>query len=362
MRVAVVDFDFAPFSTALATGLAAEAAVLLALPEAEAAVAAAALGATVTVMPFEKPRLRQPLRQTRSMLSLARKLRAWAPDVVHLQGGHLWFNLALPALGGLPLVVEAHDLEHHPGDAASAKTPEWVMNRAFRRADRVVVHAERLRALAVDHGIAPERVDVVPLVAPGVGTAPPVRSSSPTVLFFGRIWPYKGLGTLIEAEPALAERVPGARIVIAGRGENLERYRARMRRPDRYEVIEGWISDQNRDALFARADVVVLPYLEASQSGVVPIAYAHGKPVVCTDVGGLPEVVDHGRTGLVVPPGDPAALADALATVLGDPELRDRMGRAGRAKLEAEMTPGVVARRFAEVYRRALAAKRGVSA
>lgn len=357
MRVAIVDFDFAPFSAALASGLSADATVMLALPRAEAAAAAEALGSSVSVRPFDKPRLRQPLRQARAMLGLARMLRSWEPDVVHLQGGHLWFNLALPALGRLPLVVEVHDLEHHPGDADSAKTPEWIMDRAFRRADRVVLHAERLRPLATDHGVAPERVDVVPLVAPPIGVAAPVASASPTVLFFGRIWRYKGLETLIEAEPALVEQVPEVRIVIAGRGESLDGYRARMRDPDRYEVIERWIPDDERDALFARADVVVLPYLEASQSGVVPIAYAHSTPVVCTDVGGLPEVVEHGRTGLVVPSGDAGALADALATLLNDRELRERMGSAALTKLDADMAPRAVARQFLDVYERALADK-----
>jgi glycosyltransferase involved in cell wall biosynthesis len=175
-----------------------------------------------------------------------------------------------------------------------------------------------------------------------------------TVLFFGRIWPYKGLDYLIRAEPLITSRVPQARFVIAGQGEKLSRYREMMRDPGRFTVIDEFVSRKRRDELFAAATVVVLPYVEASQSGVVPLACAHEKPVVATSVGGLPEAVDDGRTGFVVPPRDERALADAVVRLLEDPALRRAMGAAGRRKLEREWSPNKVAEGTLQVYDLAL--------
>ena len=78
------------------------------------------------------------------------------------------------------------------------------------------------------------------------------------------------------------------------------------------------MSDEVRATLFQQASVVALPYIEASQSGVVPLAYMHMKPVVATTVGGLPEMVDDGRTGYLVPPRDEQALATAVVRLLRD--------------------------------------------
>ena len=110
--------------------------------------------------------------------------------------------------------------------------------------------------------------------------------------------------------------------------------------------------------LFRQANVVVLPYIEATQSGVVPVAYTFGKPVVATTVGGLPEQVEHEQTGLLVPPRDERALADAVVRLLKDRDLRHRMGQNGKRKLEREWNPEVVARRTRVVYAEALRDKR----
>src|SRR5438552_16759897 len=97
---------------------------------------------------------------------------------------------------------------------------------------------------------------------------------SQTVLFFGRIWEYKGLEYLIRAEPLITAEVPEARIVIAGEGEDFGRYRLLMDHPEHFVVYNEYIPDQQRSELFRQASLVVLPYIEASQSGVIPLAYS----------------------------------------------------------------------------------------
>lgn len=292
----------------------------------------------------------------RLVWSILRRIRRLDPDVVHLQQGHLWLNLALPVLRRYPLVVTVHDPHHHLGDRGAQNTPQAVMDFGFRRATRTIVHSERLKDVLIGHCPVAERsVDVIPHIALGDEALPvPAEDDGRSVLFFGRIWPYKGLEYLIRAEPFISAAVPGARVVIAGEGEDFERYRRMMVNPERFVVWNEYVSDAKRAELFEHASIVVLPYVEASQSGVIPLAYRFGKPVVATTVGGLPEAVDDDETGYLVPPRDERALADAVVRLLRDSERRCRFGANGRRKLDADCSPAVVARQTLAVYRRAL--------
>ena len=114
----------------------------------------------------------------------------------------------------------------------------------------------------------------------------------------------------------------------------MNRYFDMMTDPDKFIVHNRWISDEERAAAFQQTRVVVLPYVEATQSGVVPIAYANSKPVVATRTGGLPDVVDDGKTGILVEPRDEVALANAVIKLLKDTKLCDSMGNAGKRKLQ----------------------------
>jgi glycosyltransferase involved in cell wall biosynthesis len=276
--------------------------------------------------------------------------------VIHYQQGHLWFNFALPFLRRYPLVVTIHDPRHHAGDRDSQRTPQRVMDFGFRRADRVIVHGDALKREAVDILKVPhETVQVIPHVAIGCTAAPTeADDDGATILFFGRIWAYKGLEYLIKAEPLIRQQVPNARIVIAGQGEDFDKYRAMMGRPEAFRVHNHYIGAEECEALFRRASVVVLPYTEATQSGVIPLAYSYAKPVVATRVGALADAVEDGVTGMLVPPRDEAALAAAVVELLNNPELRHAMGVAGREKLDREWSPAAVAEQAVDVYRRAI--------
>jgi glycosyltransferase involved in cell wall biosynthesis len=185
----------------------------------------------------------------------------------------------------------------------------------------------------------------------------PVVEDRGLVLFFGRIWPYKGLDVLIRAEPLITQRVPKARIAIAGRGEDFSRYRGLMVHPENFIVRNDYISDDELVSLFTRAAVVVLPYVDGSISGVVPVACTFGKPVVATTVGILPEMVDDRKTGLIVPPRDEAALAAAITELLQDERLRTELGGNARRKAQTVFDPANVATQTVETYRRAIQAR-----
>jgi glycosyltransferase involved in cell wall biosynthesis len=159
---------------------------------------------------------------------------------------------------------------------------------------------------------------------------------------------------LIKAEPLITQAIPDARIIIAGVGEPFDRYRQAMVNPRSFEVHNHRIPPAMVAELFQSASVVVLPYTESSQSGVIPVAYSFGKPVVATTVGGIPECVDHGETGYLVPPRDVESLADAVVRLLSDDDARHRMGCNARAKAENSMSWSVIARQTLNLYQTVL--------
>ena len=139
---------------------------------------------------FVLPRLRQPTRQVAMCRRIRRAIAEFHPDVVHLQAGHLWFNLSLPFLPARALVVTIHDVAHHPGDRPSMKTPRRVLDLGLARADDIIVHtAVTKRAVVERYGRDPAVVHVVPHVAIESPQREAPTQSEPIVLFFGRIWP-----------------------------------------------------------------------------------------------------------------------------------------------------------------------------
>jgi glycosyltransferase involved in cell wall biosynthesis len=353
----LISYNFGEYCVRLASALAEHAHVLLLAPDDLIAPHVAKLNGSVRLFSFSKPRLRQPVRQFGVIRKIFRRIHEFAPDVIHYQGAHVWFDLALPFLRRYPLVFTIHDFKPHPGDRLSLKTPFWVEMFARRRADELIVHSQYLREIVARNlpGAA-ANTSVIPHIQIGEDLPPSAsKEEEHLVLFFGRIWEYKGLEYLIRAEPLITARVPDARILIAGQGEDFSRYARMMIHSDRFIVHNEFISDERAADYFRRASVVVLPYIEASQSGVIPVAYSAARPVVATTVGGLPEIVEDGRTGYLVAPRDAAQLADAITRLLLDAPLCRRMGENGKSKLEAECSPAVVARKTMEVYWRAVA-------
>jgi glycosyltransferase involved in cell wall biosynthesis len=152
-------------------------------------------------------------------------------------------------------------------------------------------------------------------------------------LFFGYVRRYKGLDVLLSAWPRVRERRPVTLLVAGEFYEDEAPYRALARAAGgepQVRLLDRYLPDDEVEAVFRAADVAVLPYRSATQSGVTHVAYALGVPVITTDVGGLAETVTAGETGLVVPPGDPEALADAVVRFF-----EQRMGERMRPGIDA---------------------------
>ena len=174
------------------------------------------------------------------------------------------------------------------------------------------------------------------------------------ILFFGRIYKYKGLEYLIRSEPLISKEIPDLKITIAGRGENFKKYLKLIINKDKFTIMNRYISNEETAELFQRCKIVVLPYTGASQSGVVPIAYAFNKPVVATSVGSLGEVVYDGATGFLVPPRDCKALADAVVKILKDKELYKNMSLNAHDKALNELSWDRIADKTISFYEKLL--------
>jgi glycosyltransferase involved in cell wall biosynthesis len=243
----------------------------------------------------------------------------------------------------------------------------------LRRADHVVANTQatldgaramyRLDATAppasiVAHGIEPvDDVDVRPFDAEGGRTA---RS----VLYVGRLERRKGILDLFAAIPEVLRRVPDARFLVAGAdnsaSDGFERRTGRRydeffeeRHPEAAHAVSflGHVSEARLAQLYQSCDLFVAPSLHESFGLIYLEAMNYAKPVVACRAGGVPEVVAHGETGILVDPESPKALAEAIVTLLGSPTRLREMGLAGRARLLERFTHLAMARAFAEIYR-----------
>jgi glycosyltransferase involved in cell wall biosynthesis len=238
-----------------------------------------------------------------------------------------------------PRVLTAHDVlprEARPGQRAAQRA-------LYERMDAVVVHSEHGAQRLRDLGL--ERVHVIPHGAfhdltktPG---EPPFPKRGPVVLFFGLIRPYKGVDVLLEAWKR-ATRPAGAELWIVG----MPRMDASFIHGEGVETALRFVSNAELAGAFRAADLVVLPYREIDQSGVLFTALAFGKPLLLTSVGGFPEIA----AAELVPPGDPDALAAALSSILADSEKRTKMAAAAKAAADGPYSWDAIARRTLELY------------
>lgn len=213
-------------------------------------------------------------------------------------------------------------------------------------------------------------------------TAPPVTPREPRILFVGRVSPEKGVHTLVEAMSDVVRRIPEVKLDILGgraqlprgylvdlsedphvrklgrfyRGEDREVYVRELEAAvaaaglERYVTFHDAVPYDEVSRFYRQAAVVVNPSLSESFGRSLIEAMAVAVPVVATRVGGMPEIVDHGRQGLLVPPEDAAALADALVHVLANPAGAARLGQAGRKKVEERYTWDHIAAEATKVY------------
>jgi starch synthase len=362
MRVACLTFWFYDYTIQMANELARHSEVLLLLPDYKSEEYLDTIDPKVNVNIFVYSR--HAGRFGPSCYPLIRDIVTaiddFNPDIVHYQVNNPMLCPLIPMLRRYPLVATFHDIEPHRGEDHLLEIGSLLYRLTLfmsrHLTDQIFVHGKALKEVLVEkYHVPSQKVHVIPI---GEHEVTPftryeqegLEPDGPRVLFFGRIHRYKGLDCLIQAEPLITQEIPDARIVIAGTGEDFRRYEEMMAGRDAFEVYNYRIPYEEGARLFQQASVVALPYIEASQSGVIPTAYGFKRPVVVTDVGSLPEIVDDGKTGYIVPPRDPVALAGAIVRLLKDPGACRRMGEQGYAKLKTDMAWSTIAESLIAVY------------
>lgn len=364
IKVALLHFCFEDYTIELANGLVKYVDLTLIQPEKVSDACRDALDSSIRVITFKKPRIRD-LGNLLAMRTMIRIIKKIEPDVLHVQETNdPWYDWTLLLNKMPPLVTTIHDIFRHPGDRQSVLGSEYTRRLAFYRSQRLIVHTHQLKKVLTEQFHVPqERVNVLPHGELGSlyqrrGSQNSQLREPYTLLFFGRIWPYKGLKYLVEAMPLIAERIPEVKLIIAGRGENLEQYFPNGYDEKRYEIINNFIPLEEVGNLFQRSMVTVLPYIEASQSGVAALSYGMGTLVVASEVGGLSEIVRHKEDGLLVPPRDIQALADAIISLLSDRDLQQRLQTAALARCQQDLNWSNIAAQTTEIYRELLRIKK----
>jgi glycosyltransferase involved in cell wall biosynthesis len=355
VRIALLALHFAEYAARLAAALSARHQVLLLLragnAEAELTDELRIRVERAAQVHYLKGRRWRDPRMLATSFTANRIIRRFAPDVIHAQEAHplLVGWTMLSARRTTPVVLTVHDPIGHSG---SSTAHGWLWKSLLwqrRMADRVIVHGPQMQteAEAIDRRLI-NHVDVVPhgaLCQEG-DTRFAQHAEPATFLFFGRVESYKGLRYLLDACDILRHRDQKLKVVVAGTGTDLERHRTRIATMDCVELIDSFVPAAEVGALFRRATAAVLPYTDATQSGVAAIALANSCPVIASSVGDLPDMVIHQRTGLLVPPRNAVALANAMEELICNADLRDSLaaiaGRHAREKLSwpriAELT------------------------
>jgi glycosyltransferase involved in cell wall biosynthesis len=282
------------------------------------------------------------------------------PDIVHLNlaahGSTLRKLLLMRLVRAfrIPTLLHIHASKFIPFCESLGPRSRRLLIGSLSQASRIVVIGEFWRRYLVDTlGVPTEIVTVihnaVPLPALRVRRVDSVRCR---IVALGLLGPRKGTPELLDALAMPAMRDLDWEAVIAGNG-TVDASRARAKTlglVDRLE-IPGWVDAATVASLLATADIFVLPSHNEGLPVAILEAMGAALPVVTTPVGAIPELVIADETGILVPPGSASALADALAELVGNPELRSRLGKGGRDRVEQHFRVEVTAERFVSIYR-----------
>lgn len=319
----------------------------------------------VSIVHFDKPEFRRDPRNLPAIYHAFQLIKKSRPDVLHVQETFDYaYDLYSLIARFPPLVTTIHDVVPHPGDRHQAPGLQHSKAVSCWRSARLIVHTEGMKQqLAARFRVRSAKISVIPHgelgslyreLARAAGLSPEPREPN-TILFFGRIWAYKGLRYLLEAFAILQKSFPTARLVIAGKGGDLDANQARIKALKGVELLKDFIPPERVAGLFERSSVVALPYVEASQSGVSAIGFTTGTVVVSSRVGGLADLINDQHTGLLVEPRDPSALASTLLEILQDQQKQTRIRGEAQAFGEDALGWARIADETLETYRQAIA-------
>lgn len=267
----------------------------------------------------------------KKILELCNYVRIVNPDWILCTMNHPWHNIMLYFLRDKKNRVKViHDVILHSGENNYLKRILHYID--IRIGDKWIVLTDIAQQNLMRYGMGIHNIEVIPhanfnYYLQGNTLYPKHQKEKfNRIAFIGRINKYKGLNVLLEAFINVRKKLPDLKLLITGNGDITEY-------EDQFKILENsleldirWIKENEFAKILSKTDFVVLPYLDASQSGVIPLAFAFGKTVIASNVGGIPSQVPPG-TGLLVPAGDIKALENAIEKLYKQPELLFTMGK-----------------------------------
>lgn len=276
-------------------------------------------------------------------------IKSLDPDIIHITALNPLLLLLLPFLRKYPIITTIHDVKLHFGEWSYIWNISLEMSKKF--SDKILVHGKWAMITLSNEGIPKNKIEILNLgnlINFGNDKSNNLKETN-SILFFGRIEDYKGLEYLIKSEPLISKEIDNLKIIIAGEG-NFNKYNDIIINKDNFDIYNTFIPEEKIPFFFHQCKLVVLPYIECTQTGIVPIAYNFKKPVVVSDVGCIPEIVINNHTGIIVPKKDPEALAKAIIKILTNDNLGKKMGYNGYVKMEREMSWDIVAKKLNQIY------------
>jgi glycosyltransferase involved in cell wall biosynthesis len=324
-------------------------------------------GIPATYLPSLRRAL-SPAADAAAFAGLYRLIARARPDVAHTHISKAGVLGRLAArLAGVPAVLHTYhgQVEELEGNSLKSRFLRAGERLVARRTDALIAvsgeTAAGLRALGlgradqyrvIRNGIDLERF------APDQGVLPVALPGSPLLGAVASFTPEKGLDLLLQALPGLSAHYPQLRLCLVGDGPLRPALEAQARTLGLAERVHFAGNAPDVRPYLLAFDLLVVPSRREGQGRVLMEAMALGRPVLAARVGGIPELVRHGHSGWLVPPGDPSALAQAIADLLGDPPRRAALAREGRARAGREFGLEAMVRQVEELYLEVLARSR----
>lgn len=260
---------------------------------------------------------------------IAKRINEFSPDILYSPFGNFWDKFIFSRVKCPTKVKTYHDMTMHEGEN------HWYLGLLYSsfsfHTDKCVILSDVFVDTMVEkYNYAREDIIVIPHASfkQYSDNKQPDMSTKFGLMFFGRQVKYKGLNVMLKALRLIIKDIPQIKLYIVGNGDITYASKEIEELKDNIVLQNRWIKDDEVSEFFQQTDIAVLPYIEASQSGVIPLANSFGNPAIASDIGGLPAQINNNVSGLVVPVNNPAVLANAIIQLYHDESRLVAMKRA----------------------------------
>ena len=271
---------------------------------------------------FKKYKLTNPLSFYEAF-RISKFINKLKPDVIHFQAAD-WIRIlmVMKLCNKVNFVSTIHDPYPHLGETGITKV--FGKKSVISNSNGLIFHGEKMKSFGLNiFNLSHKKVHSFPLGPYELYTdydrsnvdilTQEIINDNFIILMFGRFYEYKGLSNLIKIEKILSRITDKKyKIILAGQGPDLDKHITTIKNNTNFIVIDKFITEKEVNYLFANSSIVALPYIEATQSGVIPISLAFKKPVITFDVGSLSEYILDGKTGIIVDPNDYNSFAENI--------------------------------------------------